>query len=163
MELPMFSYCFPSPLVSFPTYPSTPPSTEVNIEYIENPGTHSKTHLFSKEAQIFLISKTDQIRSITSLSIVDTWKDQNRTTYSYNTQSDKYPLPPLLAIIVIQEAQTGSIDTIVDRAFKRFANPALDKQLQRELNPSPPPIKKVVVTKMTRSFSQNEDWDDCST
>ncbi len=159
----MLSFCFPpSPLVSFPAYPSTPPSTEVNIEYIENPGTHSKTHLFPKEAQNFLISKEKQIQSITSLSIVDTWKEQSRTTYDYDIQSDKYPLSPLLAIVVIQEAQTGSIETIVDRAFKRFANPTLDKQLQKELNPSPPPIKKVVINKIERSNSWEKEWDNCS-
>lgn len=179
-----FSSCLPPPL------PTSPPSSfEVEIGVKWKPNTSYEQSCLDlqalvhnpKEAQERILSNIEKIEAVTDLKIraCHTSSDPTSSTTSeiyhrYNIQT-----PPLLAILIIQEAEHGPSETIVNRAFEKYHNPNLLSQLQKELNPTVKANEesnstKPASTKVKRITSSPSpttaniprsnswDWDDCS-
>lgn len=182
----LFPSCFPPPPA--PTIP--PSSFEVEIGEVKwKPDTHfdrSATDLLAlnhnpKEAQKRILSNIEKIECILDLKISARYisSDHTSSITSEIYHRSKVKTHPLLAILIIQEAELGPSATIVNRAFEKYHNPNLLNDLQKELNPTvkaneesnskkPLSIKVRRITSTpsptteTRSRSNSWDWDDCS-
>lgn len=115
--------CFPSTL---------PSSNEVFIEYKSNTSPRNsinKTHyLFGKhqdttKAQKLLLTEKEKIQSVTQVCITHYWKEHEPTEQPeriiYKHDHLDHPISVNLAIAIIQESESESIETIKERAFKR--------------------------------------------
>ncbi|MBS0628172.1 MAG: hypothetical protein JSS09_08180 [Verrucomicrobia bacterium] len=122
----MFSSCFPPPTPLVPL--SAPFSTTV---FMKCKSTETSALTFEgpiKDAQRVLAS--NKIESIAKLTITDHWDNpkpeeaRSKRIFHFSCEDgssgDENPMDPLLAKNYLEEALKGPVDTIQDRAYKRF-------------------------------------------
>lgn len=121
----MFSFCFPPT----PTPPPSHSNVGINVEWIPSSGKDLNTTQFSLEdrkAREFLLENAEKIQSIKRLVITNCWQGDNCPTskiaYVYDAYTSSFKIPPLAAILIIQEAQVEPAETIITRAFTKFNN-----------------------------------------